>query len=63
MFFGCSSLKELPDISIWNTNNVNYMGEIFYNLFEIENLPDISKWNISNVHDIGGIFSFCSSLI
>ena len=29
MFYGCSSLISLPDISKWNTKNVNYMNSMF----------------------------------
>ena len=41
IFFNCSSLKELPDISKWNTNNVKYMSKIFYNCSSLKELPDI----------------------
>ena len=30
IFCECSSLSSLPDISKWNTNNVNDMSEIFF---------------------------------
>ena len=30
MFRACSSLSLLPDISKWNTNNVNNMSGMFY---------------------------------
>ena len=29
MFYGCSSLKSLPDISKWNTKNVIDMRDMF----------------------------------
>ena len=29
MFFGCSSLKSLADISKWNTNNVTTFESMF----------------------------------
>ena len=35
MFYGCSSLSSLPDISKWNTNNVTYM---FFMFSECHNL-------------------------
>ena len=43
MFFRCSSLKSLPDISKFNTNKIWNISGIFgeCNLIEI---PDISKW-------------------
>ena len=29
IFYGCSSLSSLPDISKWNTNKVTYMSYMF----------------------------------
>jgi surface protein len=49
MFFNCSSLISLPDISKWNTTNVINMKKMFYNCSSLISLPDISKWNTSNV--------------
>ena len=43
MFYCCSSLINLPDISNWNTNNVTKMNYIFDNCLSLKNLPDISK--------------------
>ena len=31
MFYNCSSLEYLPDISKWNLNNVTDISSIFYN--------------------------------
>ena len=30
MFYGCSSLNNLPDISKWDTKNVKDMSSMFY---------------------------------
>ena len=30
MFYGCKSLKSLPDISKWSTNNVTNMSYMFH---------------------------------
>ena len=49
MFYGCSSLSSLPDISKWNTNNVTNMSFMFYRCSSLLSLPDISKWNTNNV--------------
>ena len=56
MFSNCKSLISLPDISQWNTNNVNNMSEMFFNCYSIKSLPDISKWDLKNVinFDISG---------
>ena len=52
MFYECSSLSSLPDISRWNTNNVTNMSAMFYECSSLSFLPDISKWNIHNVTDM-----------
>ena len=43
MFYECSSLKSLNDISKWNTNKLNNIGGLFYNCLSLKSLPDISK--------------------
>ena len=58
-----SSLEFLPDISIWNTNNVINMRELFSGCSSLKYLPDISKWDMENVKDISFMFYLCSSLI
>ena len=52
MLLGCSNLESVPDISKWNTNNINNMSFLFYECTSLKSLPDISKWNLSNVNDI-----------
>ena len=51
MFYNCSSLKDLPDISKWNINMVKNLEYMFYNCSSLESLPDISKWNTNNVNN------------
>ena len=43
IFAGCSSLKELPDISKWNTKNVIKISFLFCGCSSLKTLPDISK--------------------
>ena len=46
MFYNCLLLSSLPDISKWNTNNVNDMIDMFDNcilLLHIPNLQNNSK--------------------
>ena len=62
MFYGCSSLKELPDISKWNTNNVQNLNSIFGNCSSLIFIPDISKWKFNNKININNIFKGCKSL-
>ena len=63
MFFKCSSLISLPDISEWDTSNVTDMSGMFGLCSSLISLPDISKWDTSNVNNMCVMFAFCSSLI
>ena len=62
MFYECSKLSSLPDISKWNTIIVTHMRNMFYGCSSLSSLPDISKWNTSNVIDMRNMFYGCSSL-
>ena len=62
MFFGCSSLISLPDISKINTMNVTSLKNMFFGCFSLNVIPDISNWDLSNVTDIRGIFSHCNNI-
>ena len=62
IFYGCSSLSSLPDISNWNTNNVTDMSYMFDGCNSLTSLPDISNWNTNNITDMSGIFYNCISL-
>ena len=63
MFYGCSSLISLPDISNWDTKNVTDMNLMFYECSSLISLPDISKWDTKNVTKMNFMFNECSSLI
>ena len=60
IFFGCSSLLSLPDISKWNTNKFPQMIGMFKGCSSLSSLPDISKWNIKFIPN--DMFKGCSSL-
>ena len=60
MFYGCSSLSSLPNISKWNTNKVYNMRWMFNGCSSLSSLPDISKWNNNNVDKM---FNECLSLL
>ena len=62
MFYNCSSLKEFPDISLWNTENVIYMNSMFENCNTITSLPNISGWNIINTRFMNYMFKNCTSI-
>ena len=63
IFYRCSSLESLPDISNWNTYNIKSLFGCFYGCSSLISLPDISKWNTSNVTDMISTFYGCSSLV
>ena len=62
IFSKCRLLKELPDISNWNTSNVHNMSNMFYECKSLKELPDISKWDTNNINDMSFMFYGCSSL-
>ena len=62
IFYGCSSLISLPDITNWNTSKIKSMKGLFCWCSSLTSLPDISKWNTFNVNDMSEMFSFCKSL-
>ena len=47
MFFGCISLKSLPDLSKWDTSNINNMIWMFFECISLISLPVKSEWNTS----------------
>ena len=63
MFWNCSSLISLSDISIWDINNVTDISGMFNNCSSLISLPDISNWTTNNVTNMSLIFANCSSLI
>ena len=56
-------MKSIPDISNWNTSNVEKMKSMFENCSSLISLPDISKWDIKNVKEMKDMFKDCSKSI
>ena len=63
MFYNCSSLVSLPDISKWNTENVKYMSEMFSNCSSLKSFPDISKWKLNKELHKKDMFKGCNERI
>jgi len=63
MFYLCTSLIELPDISKLDTSDITNLSYLFKECKSLVSLPDISKWDTSNVEYMTGIFDSCESLI
>ena len=62
MFFNCSSLVSLPDISKWKMKNVSNIESMFYSCSSIKILPSISSWDTRSITSLKNMFYFCSSL-
>ena len=43
IFSCCELLQTLPDLSKWDTSNINDMGSMFEECNSLTSLPDISK--------------------
>ena len=63
LFYGCSSLKSLPDISKWNIDNVENTELLFAGCSSLKSLPDISKWNLFNNKNKPSLFHSLRSMI
>ena len=62
LFSRCDLLKELPDISNWDTKNIITMNKMFFKCYSLNHLPDISKLNTKNVKYMISLFESCESL-
>ena len=62
-FANCCELNEIPDISLWNTENIIDLSYMFYKCEKIKNLPELSnKWNLKNCWYMRGMFDECPLL-
>ena len=63
LFYGCSNLESLPDISKWNTINIIDAREICFGCQSLLKFPDISKWKLNNIQKMEDMFYSCSNLV
>ena len=63
MFYNCSELKSLPDISKWDTKYVINMKKMFYNCKSLISLPDITKWKLNKNLNKKSMFLKCNEEI
>ena len=61
LFSGCSKLKEIKGINIFNTSKVNNMSFMFSDCSSLVSI-DLSSFNTSNVNDMNCMFFKCSLL-
>ena len=62
LFYECSSLFFLPDISNWNTSKVINMSHLFFECRSLSFISDLSNWDTKNVNNMRSMFYGCSSL-
>ena len=62
MFYECSTLISLPDLSKWNTKNVIDINCMFFKCSSLISLPDISKWDTKYI-DLYEMFKGCHNLL
>ena len=63
IFYGCSSLISIPDISKWDIKNVCNMHDMFNGCSSLISLPDISNWDTNKVTDMAFMFEGCVNLL
>ena len=63
LFNSCTSLLCLPDISKWDTSNLEYIDRMLEDCISLSYLPDISKWNVVKIRSMIYLFYGCSSLV
>ena len=52
MFYKCSSISLIPDISKWNIIKIKEIQKLFDECSSLPSLPNISKWNVNNINKI-----------
>ena len=62
MFSKCQKLESLPDISKWDTSNVEDMSWMFFECRLLKTFPDISIWNIKKAKNMKFMFLNCNKL-
>jgi surface protein len=60
MFFGCTSLENMPNISKWNTQNVTDFSYMFSYCYSLLILPKTNKWITTNEADRSNMTHGCS---
>ena len=62
MFFNCTFLKSLPDISKWNLKNTTTIYAMFYNCISLISLPDLTNLDKEKIFDINYNLYGCNLL-
>ena len=57
IFYGCSNLTTIGDVSGWNTERLNSLSHIFYGCSKLQSL-NVGGWDVSNVIYFSGTFAW-----
>lgn len=61
MFYNCTSLSSLGDISGWNVSKGINLGQMFKNCINLV-FPDLSTWSLINASSMDSMFYCCKQL-
>ena len=62
MFYGCSNLSNLKNLSTWNTSSVTRMNQMFNRCNNLKDISALANWNVRNVESMLNMFFYCSNL-
>ena len=62
LFYLCTYLISIPDISDWDTSNIIDMSYTFACCKSLISFPDLSKWNTRSVKNFNFLFGYCEVL-
>ena len=62
IFYSCSTIIRLPDISLWNMRFVSDISYMFDGCSALKCLPNISKWSFYYITDMNHLFCGCRNL-
>ena len=62
MFYLCSNLESIGDISNWDVSKVTAFKAMFQLCSKLESIGDLSGWNVGSCTDMSWMFYKCSKL-
>lgn len=62
MFYGCSALADVGDLSGWQTGSCEDMSYLFQACSALKSTGSLDGWDVSRVQDFTGTFANCSNL-
>ena len=63
MFFNCSSLQQIQDLSKWEFGNLENADNMFSNCSSLSSIPNIANWELKKIKQMNYMFKNCKSLL